>query len=56
MVLVFTKHDPFFGLNAGFVALCVNTAVTVTASLCTPAQPDGFEELEEQANAVTAGN
>jgi SSS family solute:Na+ symporter len=53
MVLVFTKHDPFFGLNAGFVALCVNVAVTVTASLCTPAQLNGFEA---QANAVTAGN
>ena len=53
MVLVFTKHDPFFGLHAGFVALCVNVAVTVTASLCTAAQPNGFEA---QANAVAAGS
>lgn len=53
MVLVFTKHDPFFGLNAGFVALCVNIAVTVTASLCTPAQPNGFKE---QADAVAVGD
>ncbi|MDR3747279.1 MAG: sodium:solute symporter family protein [Acidobacteriota bacterium] len=53
MILVFTKHDPFFGLNAGFVALCVNIAVTVTASLCTPAQPNGFKE---QADAVAVGD
>ncbi|MBM3311504.1 MAG: sodium:solute symporter family protein [Candidatus Aminicenantes bacterium] len=31
--LVFTKHDPVWGLNAGFVALAVNAAVTVAVSL-----------------------
>jgi len=31
--LVFGKCDPFFGLNAGFVALSVNALVTVAASL-----------------------
>jgi len=31
--LVFGKHDPLFGLNAGFVALAVNAAVTVVVSL-----------------------
>ncbi|MBN1939572.1 MAG: sodium:solute symporter family protein [Candidatus Aminicenantes bacterium] len=31
--LVFGKHDPFCGLNAGFVALAVNAAVTVAVSL-----------------------
>lgn len=31
--LVFSKHDPFLGLNAGFVALVVNTIVTVGISL-----------------------
>lgn len=31
--LVFTKHDPVWGLNAGFVALVVNAAVTVAVSL-----------------------
>jgi SSS family solute:Na+ symporter len=31
-VLVFTKHDPFLGMNAGFVALVVNAAVTVAVS------------------------
>jgi SSS family solute:Na+ symporter len=33
--LVFGKHDPFFGLNAGFVALIVNAVVTVAVSLAT---------------------
>lgn len=31
-VLVFSKHDPFLGMNAGFVALVVNAAVTVAVS------------------------
>jgi SSS family solute:Na+ symporter len=52
MVLVSTKHDPFAGLNAGFVALCMNTAVTVAASLLTSAQENGFEE---PASRVAAG-
>jgi solute:Na+ symporter, SSS family len=41
--LMLTKHDPFFGLNAGFLALCINFIVTFLVSLITPAQPDGFE-------------
>ncbi len=31
--LVFGKHDPFLGLNAGFVALAVNALVAVSVSL-----------------------
>jgi solute:Na+ symporter, SSS family len=41
--------DPVFGLNAGFVALCVNLVVTVTASLLFPAQ-----RLAEEAPAAAA--
>jgi SSS family solute:Na+ symporter len=33
MVLVFGKHDPFLGMNAGFVALLANTLVTFVLSL-----------------------
>ncbi len=33
VVLVFGKHDPFLGMNAGFVALVVNATVTVLVSL-----------------------
>jgi SSS family solute:Na+ symporter len=31
--LVFTKHDPLWGLNAGFIALIANAGITVAASL-----------------------
>ena len=34
--LVLSKRDPFFGLNAGFFALCINFAVTVVVSLFAP--------------------
>jgi SSS family solute:Na+ symporter len=51
MVLTFTKHDPVGGLNAGFVALCVNLAITTAVSRMTAAQPNRFEE--EGKSAVT---
>jgi SSS family solute:Na+ symporter len=35
-VLVFGKHDPFMGLNAGFVALAANFAVTILVSWLVP--------------------
>jgi len=38
-VLVFTKHDPLWGLNAGFLALCLNFSLTVGVSLLTPVAP-----------------
>ncbi len=34
--LMLTKHDPYHGLNAGFLALCANFAVTVLLSLASP--------------------
>jgi Na+/proline symporter len=42
MILILSKHDPLIGLNSGFVAPCVNLAVTVMASALTPAQPNGL--------------
>jgi SSS family solute:Na+ symporter len=42
-LLILSKNDPFMGMNAGFVALCLNFAVTLSVSLVTPNQPDGFE-------------
>ena len=36
--LMAAHRDPVFGLNAGFVGLCVNLAVTVCASLLFPAK------------------
>jgi SSS family solute:Na+ symporter len=35
VVLMLTKHDPVMGLNAGFIALCFNFAVTGVVSLLT---------------------
>jgi SSS family solute:Na+ symporter len=36
--LVFTKHDPLWGLNAGFIALAANAAVAAVVSLLTPSR------------------
>ena len=37
VLLMATHLDPLFGLNAGFVALCINLVITIAASLATPA-------------------
>ena len=42
--LMLSKRDPFMGLNAGFIALCVNFAITGMVSLLTASQPSGFDE------------
>ncbi len=34
--LMLSNRDPFFGWSAGFVALCLNFAITMTLSLFTP--------------------
>jgi hypothetical protein len=39
-----SKQDPFMGINAGFVALCVNFVVTLLVSLMTPAEANRFEQ------------
>ncbi len=39
VILMSTHRDPVLGLNAGCVALCVNFAVTIAASLATRASP-----------------
>jgi solute:Na+ symporter, SSS family len=36
-VLVLTKRDPFLGVNAGFLALCVNSVAAILISLLSPA-------------------
>ena len=43
VMLILSHHDPLIGLNAGFVALCVNVAVTVVISILTPAQRNRLE-------------
>jgi solute:Na+ symporter, SSS family len=39
-----SKQDPFMGINAGFVALCVNFVVTLLVSLMTPAEANRFAQ------------
>lgn len=42
--LVLSSRDPIAGLNAGFVALCLNFATVWTVSLLTHAERSGFED------------
>lgn len=42
--LMLTGRDPYYGVNAGFVALCCNLAVTVVISLLRPAHISAFDE------------
>jgi len=42
--LMLTGRDPYHGLNAGFIALCLNSIVTGVVSLLTPARVAGFDE------------
>ncbi len=44
-LLLFTGHDPVFGLNAGFVALAANAATFFIISLCTrPVAPPQLDD------------
>jgi SSS family solute:Na+ symporter len=54
MALTFSKHDPVAGMNAGFIALCVNLAITVILSLMTAEQPNPFAEQERRFIATGA--
>jgi solute:Na+ symporter, SSS family len=37
LVLMLTHRDPFFGVNAGFLALCLNFVIVISVSLLSPA-------------------
>jgi SSS family solute:Na+ symporter len=40
VALIASRHDPFLGMNAGFVGLAVNVVLTVAVSLWTsPVRP-----------------
>jgi len=56
--LLLTHHDPFHGINAGFLALVLNFAVTVLVSLVTPEQSNPLPlsndgEIETDGEIVT---
>ncbi len=40
--LMLSRHDPLMGVNAGFIALCFNFAVTALVSLLTYTTENGF--------------
>lgn len=42
--LVLTGRDPYMGVNAGFIALCFNFAVTIAVSLLTTVRVTAFDE------------
>jgi SSS family solute:Na+ symporter len=48
VLLMLSKHDPFMGLNAGFIALCCNFAVVGAVSLLAPVARG---EIDEQLPA-----
>lgn len=44
VLLMLSNHDPIMGLNAGFIALCFNVAVTGIVSLLSSKNESGFEQ------------
>jgi solute:Na+ symporter, SSS family len=48
-LLMLTGRDPYRGLNAGFIALCLNFVVTGVVSLFTPVYVGGFDETRPAA-------
>ena len=54
--LIFTKHDPIMGLNAGFIALCFNFAVTGVVSLLTSTGESGFLPDLMSSSALYTGD
>jgi SSS family solute:Na+ symporter len=46
VLLMLSGRDPFHGLSAGFLALCLNFMVTGVVSYCTPAEPYRLDEIQ----------
>ena len=49
LVLMLSQRDPFHGLNAGFLAFCINFLVTGIVSYCTPVEPYRLDEAPASA-------
>lgn len=54
--LSLTNRDPFHGLNAGFLALCVNFAVTVVVSALTRTRVPGFDAIPAELAPARPGS
>jgi SSS family solute:Na+ symporter len=50
--LILGKMDPFMGINAGFVGLCINFVLTIGVSLITKAEPFRFDEAPAESKAA----
>jgi SSS family solute:Na+ symporter len=46
VALMLTGRDPYHGLNAGFLALGLNFAVTAAVTALTPEDASGFDQPE----------
>jgi len=53
--LILGKMDPFMGINAGFVGLCVNFVLTVGISLITKAEPFRLDDEPVVSGAAAGG-
>lgn len=53
VVLILTGRDPYYGLNAGFIALCLNFAVTALVSLMTRVRVAGFDEEQPHLASIS---
>jgi len=54
VLLMLSGRDPFHGLNAGFLALCINFMMTGIVSYCTPEEPYRLDAAP--AGLTHAGN
>jgi SSS family solute:Na+ symporter len=50
--LMLAHRDPFFGLNAGFVALVLNFVITMAVSFSTPRQRNPFPLAGEEQDVI----
>jgi SSS family solute:Na+ symporter len=57
-MLMLSRRDPFHGVNAGFLALALNFAVTILTSLVTPIQtnPFHFQQTESKSSLNKVGS
>jgi len=53
LFLMLNGRDPYYGLNAGFIALCLNFTVTALVSFMTPVGISGFKESSAAAAVST---
>lgn len=56
VLLIFTGRDPYKGVNAGFIALCCNFALTGVVSLLTTVRVSGFDDIVPPLAASSGGN